>query len=167
MPNWCENYVQLSGPKDRIEDIVAAATSGTEDAGFFDHALPLSEETGISDRYDRWGTKWDVTDADASDVEQLSDDIAEVELSFMTAWSPPIGVYEALSDNLVKVQAYYYEPGMAFCGVFEDEQDHEYPIDIDTGDFFEVDEHGMRLNELFGIRDDLKSINSEEYDHEW
>ena len=39
-----------------------------------------------------------------------------VHLRFETAWSPPIGWYEALNALDMTVEAYYFEPGCAFCG---------------------------------------------------
>jgi len=157
MPNWCENYLELRGPKDQIEGIIEAATS----TGFFNHVVPLSDDAGIGSAVEAWGTKWDVTDADILESEDLPNEMAEVQLSFMTAWCPPIEVYEALCDKGFVVYGMYYEPGCLFCGVFEDEEDHEYPIDIDNTEFFEVDEHGIHIDEMYGIVDDLKSYNEE------
>ncbi len=43
-------------------------------------------------------------------------------------WGPPDKIFEQLSQDYQSVLAYYYEPGMAFCGRFEDGFDNQYEI---------------------------------------
>jgi hypothetical protein len=49
---------------------------------------------------------------------------------FDSAWSPPITAYEKLSDLIgFKVEAYYCEEGVGFCGKWTTEGgDEEYEI---------------------------------------
>jgi hypothetical protein len=58
------------------------------------------EKHGYANWYDfcvnTWGTKWDT---DAYDTVTLPADSNNVTFGFDTAWSPPIGVYEALLDQ--------------------------------------------------------------------
>ena len=49
--------------------------------------------------------------------------------SFDTAWSPPIAFYERLQELGFVVRAYYFEPGMGFCGIWNDGDDQFYNIE--------------------------------------
>lgn len=82
-------------------------------------------EYGYRNWYDfcvaEWGTKWDVGGEDTY-VEVTKDSAAEdkwyLNFSFDSAWAPPIEIYEAIAEAGHEIEAYYYEPGMAFCGKF-------------------------------------------------
>jgi len=100
-----------------------------------------------------WGTKWDIG-SDNNEVRGLNPTIVDNEatMSFDSAWSPPIGLYKELVLRGFRVIASYFEPGMAFCGIFEDgEEDYtEYHSkdmipkriwdDYNLSEFFEDDE---------------------------
>lgn len=73
----------------------------------------------------RWGTKWDVGDDDG--IDEQTD--TSVDFAFDSAWSPPIAAYAALEELGFTVTAYYYEPGMGFCGKYELGEDTEYKTD--------------------------------------
>lgn len=81
---------------------------------------------------DVWGTKWDV-----SGVSILSRTDNTLSLTFDTAWSPPIGVYNELTDKGFFVEATYVEAGMGYDGFYfagNDETgsiDYSYPMDAD------------------------------------
>lgn len=162
MPNWCSNSVQVAGPKEFIQGLAAAATAGefcnfikpvpkeltdTVAGSFSDSAEQAAQELreksnldeyGYRNWYDfcvaEWGTKWDVG-GDECYVEVMEDTGTGkwvLNFSFDSAWSPPIEIYEALADLEHEVQAYYYEPGLAFCGKFTNRAGDEcYDI---TGD---------------------------------
>jgi hypothetical protein len=53
----------------------------------------------------------------------------EVSCSFDSAWSPPLGLYDKLFELGYDVKASYWEPGMAFCGIWDNGADNycEYP----------------------------------------
>ena len=51
-------------------------------------------------------------------------------ISFDTAWSPPIQLYDRLVELGYDVDATYFEPGMGFCGVYYNGDD-DY---VDYGD---------------------------------
>jgi len=88
------------------------------------------EKYGTANWYDwgiaNWGCKWD-TDADTWD---RTDNV--LTLGFVTAWSPPIALYEYLVGNGFVVDAGYYEPGMALAGTWVDGEDRI------EGDIFDV-----------------------------
>jgi len=151
MPNWCNNGITLT--HEDPEMIQRAAKSLSEGnflaefipipeslhivSGFMgdaDEQTKLEEATarnlavhGYGNWYDfcvnNWGTKWDVQ-CDSVDIE----DDNTVSGSFDSAWAPPITAYEKLKELGFTITAYYYEPGMAFVGKWDDGVDdcHEY-----------------------------------------
>jgi hypothetical protein len=71
-------------------------------------------------------------------------------LGFESAWSPPIGAYEKLTDLGFTIRAMYYEPGMAFAGIWEDGQDDYYEYGgLDSAGIAEA--LPVELDEAFGI----------------
>jgi len=143
MPNWCNNFVEISHEDPAKIRALADAMNNSE---FCSHVIPTPKELtetvagsvpegpqrdaheaqmernvelyGAKDWYDyqisRWGTKWDVGGDSQADV---SDDGKTMTASFDSAWSPPQGVYQELHEKGYTVRAYYYESGMAYCGV--------------------------------------------------
>jgi hypothetical protein len=71
-----------------------------------------------------WGTKWDIG-SDNGEVHGLNPTIVDNEatMSFDSAWSPPIGLYEELDRLGFMVDATYFEPGMGYCGIWHDGDD--------------------------------------------
>ena len=139
MPNWCSNQATIHGTKDQILELVGAYERG----GVIEHYLPTprepddqsrllgedkpfnpDEDTTTSWYYWRianWGTKWDFGKTEYTADEECDWQVDEegyglVHLRFETAWSPPAGLYEALDKLDMTVEAYYFEPGCAFCG---------------------------------------------------
>lgn len=176
MPNWCSNHITVRGSNQaeiqRLVDAFALSDFcntvlpcpdelNNPDTGSFggDNAeakdqlrAELIEKYGYSGWYDwcvsNWGTKWDVQ---CDDVE-IDDDGLGFSGGFDSAWSPPIGVMEALVEQGFEVTLYYYEPGMGYCGKWEDGVDdcYEYggensktvrqAIGADLDDFFGISE---------------------------
>jgi hypothetical protein len=156
MPNWCSNSVQVAGPKEFIQGLAAAATAGdfckfikpvpetltnTAAGSFSDAADQTAQELREKSNLDKygyrhwydfcvaeWGTKWDVGGEDTyvEVTENLETGKWILNFSFDSAWSPPIEIYEALAELEHEVEAYYYEPGMAFCGKFTNAAGDEY-----------------------------------------
>ena len=92
-----------------------------------------------------WGTKWDVGgDGGADDIP------GGLMLSFDSAWAPPTKAYEQLVEQGFEIQAMYYEPGMAFCGIWEDGSDDYYEYGGMSADEIEA-ELPAELDEAFGI----------------
>lgn len=123
MPNWCENVVSITAPKEIIDGI-EAELSKEEGGEFLNHLHPIGEWD-----YDKcvteWGTKWDAT---VHNYDRKSE--VEIEVSFDTAWAPPLRAYEAFLDRVndpnVSLMAHYFEPGMCFTGYFENGIDEYY-----------------------------------------
>lgn len=113
MPNWCANSVTLTHQDPaKIDAVVKAYGQGR----LLEHVVPLpGSEWNYNFCVNNWGTKWDVG-GEHADYTRL--DPNTVELSFDSAWSPPCQAYEQMCDDGFEVDAWYWEPGMAFCGRF-------------------------------------------------
>jgi hypothetical protein len=92
--------------------------------------LPLPEgENWYNWQINNWGTKWDIGAEMGTDREEYHGLKAtrvgnEVSCSFDSAWSPPVGLYDKLVELGYDVKASYWEPGMAFCGIWNDGADN-------------------------------------------
>lgn len=79
-----------------------------------------------------WGTKWDVgynPDVDnTATIEEDEDGNKFVHVDFDSAWSPPTDAYDKLVDLGYGINAYYYEPGVGFCGRYDEEGDQTFEI---------------------------------------
>jgi hypothetical protein len=118
MPNWCINSATIKCPSKEIYDTLIAAI--IENKWFKTFAPlgldPAQYENGWDFRTacNVWNTKWDAVEAEIT-----SRDDAEyiLDVSFDTAWSPPLGVYELMNKNFdIEITAYYYELGCSFFG---------------------------------------------------
>ncbi len=76
---------------------------------------------------EKWGTKWEA-DSISYDIKKRSNKWVTVQIYFLSAWSPPEKVYEAMLDILWLqfVRAYYYEGGMGLCGQFTENKGLHY-----------------------------------------
>jgi hypothetical protein len=192
MPNWCNNTIEISHEdRSKMEALVAAVNEGK----FFNHVIPVPEslhivagragadETdeqkalveaqtknmathGYKDWYDfcvnTWGTKWDT---DPYNPVELPADSNKVTFGFDTAWGPATGVYDALMDQGFSVRAYYYEPGMAFCGIHDENGDDSYEIGGMSADDV-ADMLPTELDEMFCISDCIREYEEDNEDPE-
>jgi hypothetical protein len=140
MPNWCENSLRLQ--HDDAEMIARAKTAYTRGELLAEFVPLPNGEWDYSWCVDNWGTKWDVGGGNFI----VSFKPGEVDMAFDSAWAPPIAAYERLQDLGFRVIARYYEPNMAFCGIFDETGDTCYdlsnmtaaevantiPVDLDT-----------------------------------
>ena len=184
MPNWCNNQMDISGTKEMMDEVESALKEGellgkllpvppelNITAGSLGHNTPEQleleekekanrEKYGYANWYDfcvnEWGTKWDIS---LVSYERLSE--TEITLSFDTAWAPPIVAYEKLVEMGYAIRAYYYEPGMAFCGRFEDGFDEYYEIGGKSADEVEA-EIPADLDEMFCIVEEIRNYEEEE-----
>ena len=156
MPNWCNNTVEISHPdRSKMEALVAAVNEGkfcnhvipvpeslhivagcvSDEA----EQKKLEEDTerniqvhGYGNWYDfcvaRWGTKWDVEAYNPVEFDSEWDKNNKITTGFDSAWSPPLGVYEALIEQGFAVRGYYYESGMAYCGIYDESGDDYYEV---------------------------------------
>ena len=181
MPNWCNNTITLTGPKEKITAIYAKAK---EDNALLQQLKPMPEALegttspsptegkvqplvdGFDNWYDwrvqNWGSKWDV---DADNLE-LSEDGTTIEGWFDSAWAPPIHAYEYfLTDNEdCSIKSYYYEGGMDFGGLWEDFADAEVTMSDFTADEMEDPSSGLiyDLNEHFNFSEYVREYEEEQ-----
>lgn len=193
MPNWCNNFVEVSHEDPaKIRALADAMNRGEfcneiipvpEDlkivagsVGDPDEQAKLEAQTranvdkhGYGNWYDfcvnRWGTKWDVGGDGQADV---SDDGLSMNASFDSAWSPPVGVYEELVNQGYTVVGYYYESGMAFAGVYDNGSDEYWEIGGMSADEV-ADTLPSELDDMFCISEDIRSYQEEEEEEltEW
>jgi hypothetical protein len=124
MPNWCLNNLTVEHSDPSMVDRFEAAYNRGETCNEF---IPVPEDIG-DDWWDfcvnNWGTKWDIGADIGSDKEEYYGLKAtrvgnQVSGTFDSAWAPPVGLYEKLVELGYNVKASYFEPGMAFCGIYD------------------------------------------------
>jgi hypothetical protein len=126
MPNWCNNYVTLTGPKEKIDELIIELKKADERDETYQilntlRPKPEGEEDWYMWNVNHWGTKWDVSIAGYEIIDENT-----VSLSFDSAWAPPIALYEFLESEDWSVDAFYNEEGMGFCGRYFDGFDDSY-----------------------------------------
>jgi hypothetical protein len=88
---------------------------GINGGNLFEEFVPIPKDYPENTSYSGlWGTKWDLP----SDDYTVHDHGTSITLFFMSAWSPPIEVYQAMVEDGLNVDAKYHEGGMAFYGYF-------------------------------------------------
>lgn len=187
MPNWCSNHITVRGTDPAEIQRLADAFSRGE---FCDAVVPVPEilknpetttnygdpekqaaadriraeavaATGYQSWYDfctsNWGTKWDIGEEGAGEI---SVDGLEFSGGFESAWAPPMGVAEALVQQGFNVVLYYYEPGMAFVGKYEDGCDECYELGGETSKTVRA-AIGDELDDFFGISEQMAEYEAE------
>jgi hypothetical protein len=136
MPNWCENVATFTGPREKLDALIA----GAERAALLQTIRPMPEtvfqggvgtaereEHGDNNWYDwrvsKWGTKWDVA------CDSIADDGESVTFHFDSAWTPPIDAYAYAGERGLGVKAMYCEPGMDFVGRYDEGGDSSTTLD--------------------------------------
>lgn len=189
MPNWCNNHIQIRGSDpaeiqrladamregkfcDSIipvpEDLQIVAGRVGDDTN--PEQIELERQTaenirkyGVGNWYDfcvrRWGTKWDVGGGDA--VVNCDPDGLGFSASFDSAWSPPMGIVEELTNRGLSVTLYYNEPGMAYVGKYEDGVDDYYEYGGETSKTVR-DAIGDELDDFWAISESMAEYEDEE-----
>lgn len=184
MPNWCYNIVELEHsdpamitraheafkrgeflnefvpiPQDLRDTVAGSLGSGEEQRLLEERTARNQEKYGYGNWYDfcvsEWGTKWDV--GGDSDVDDGSPDPTHLTLSFDSAWAPPIDAYRKIVERHgFNIKAYYYEPGMSFCGTWDNDCDDDY-YELSGMNADQVEETiPAELNEMFDISDSMR-----------
>ena len=187
MPNWCNNTIELY--HEDIE-MINRAKAALERGEFLNEFIPVPEELkivagrvgdnndenqiahekrmeenlqkcGYSTWYDfcinQWGCKWDVGGDDANVTVGHFNNLTA---SFDSPWGPPIQAYEKLEELGFMIRASYYEPGMQFCGYYEEGYDDYY--DLGGMDSAEVAETiPSHIDEMFCIVENMQECEAE------
>ena len=192
MPNWCNNTIELY--HEDIE-MINRAKAALERGEFLNEFIPVPEELkivagrvgdnadenqiahekrmeenlqkcGYSTWYDfcinQWGCKWDVGGGDANVTVGHFNNLTA---SFDSPWGPPIQAYEKLEELGFIIRASYYEPGMQFCGYYEEGYDDYY--DLGGMDSAEVAETiPSHIDEMFCISEQMQEWELENEEEE-
>ena len=152
MPNWCNNQVEISGPKKVIDQIQKIVDENhikddndpniPEDQGLLDWMCPMPKELrttqadgterkdllekyGHSDWYGWANDNWG-TKWDIHEFYGFTrKNESTIEFGFDTAWAPALTAFEtwlAKNDDC-SVKCTYYEPGCDFAGVWDNGHD--------------------------------------------
>ena len=187
MPNWCNNTLEITHtdpamierarvafkegrlcnefvPVPESLHIVAGMVGerGSPEQNELEVKEALNLAThGYATWYDfcvnEWGTKWDVGGDDLGPAQDIPNGLI---MSFDSAWAPPVAFYEKLLDLGFSVRASYYEPGMAFAGLWEDGADDYYEYGgMTSAEVAEMlPEH---LDEAYGISESMAEWEAE------
>jgi len=192
MPNWCNNYLELTHddpemitrarkafaagrlldefcpvPKDL--NIVAGRVGSDLDA----EQIKLEEDTkrnlethGYANWYDycvnEWGTKWDVGgDGDMATLDGPN----AIRMNFDSAWAPPVPAMQKFQDLGFKVKLVYWESGMCFCGLYDENGDDYYEYSDMTADELEK-EINPEIDECMCIIENLREWEEENAEQE-
>ena len=184
MPNWCNNSVEIYHDDPKMIERVRTAFNGE---GLLQEFIPVPqalrdtvsgsmgedkraeheaqqaanvEKYGYANWYDfcvnEWGTKWEIG-ADGNPAQDIPGGLM---LGFESAWAPPTAAYEKLQAMGFRITAMYYEPGMAFAGIWEDGIDSYYEYgDMSAAEVAEC--FPKELDEAFGISESMAEWEAE------
>ena len=125
MPNWCYNYLKITGSKESIKpiaDILEQEIEKKENGHLFiplvgmdEDMTPEQYENGgwYDHNINRFGCKWDPC------VWEFEPDIddTEIVMGFDTAWSPAVGFADLLTQKYgVETRLEFHEGGNYFAG---------------------------------------------------
>jgi len=150
MPNHTDNRVILSHDDSQQIDNIYNIMN-TDDTELCNYLVPEPRDdageptSGWYDwRLQHWGTKWDIYNATCDRM-----DANTLVLSFDTAWSPPIPIYDKLVDMGFEVNARYLDEGWLYVGEYIDGNDWS------TGDVESVVTEYPELDLEFGISEHM------------
>lgn len=163
MPNWCHNQAKIIFPNKELHQKFDTAI---KDDCLFSTFVPLDIEEGkwdLEKAIELWGTKWESSDIRIEEVPLTMDNSdIEMNISFETAWAPPIGFYERLNKNYgIFVFAMFHEAGEQVFGKCTYKEDlekidyHNYP-----NTYLQLD----RIRERIGINGELDEYMSCEWE---
>ena len=189
MPNWCNNTLTLEHDDPAM---ITRAKEALDRGEFLQEFIPVPkaltdtvagfmgedqreaheaqqraniEKYGYKDWYDfcvgEWGTKWDVGGDGQSDIHP---DGKTLFTSFDSAWSPPVNAYAKLEALGFRVNAMFYESGMAFAGSYEDGNCDDFSLEGMSAD--EIEQDYPEINDAFGIADSIRDYEAENAEEE-
>ena len=122
MPNWCENKLIVFADNSNDLEKFKDKMKGNLDRFLWSfHPMPRALEGTRAPQdnpnwydwcHENWGTKWDV------EITIETKDENHVELSFDSAWAPPINWLKKVAKDYpdLNFSLKYNEPGMGFYG---------------------------------------------------
>lgn len=127
MPNHCNNTLTIKSDNTGfLQSLMNELKMSDGNPKFLEKLVPFTGDISYEWDYDwcvqHWGTKWDIFD-----VTYASLDGGTLEVSFTTAWSPPV---EALVTGMLNhdytFELYYEEGGCCFIGHAEGDGESHY-----------------------------------------
>jgi hypothetical protein len=192
MPNWCNNYLELEHEDPAM---IERAKTAFADAKLLAEFCPvpeslhivagrvgddndeaqkkLEEDTarniathGYANWYDycvnEWGTKWDVGgEGDQATVTGPN----SISMGFDSAWAPPTAAMEKFMDLGFKVKLVYWESGMCFCGLFDENGDDYFDYTDMSADEVEANIN-PEIDECMCIVENLREWEEENAEQE-
>lgn len=187
MPNWCYNNLDITATNDEQKAMLEKVSKAEAADGFIGMFMPLPEilkdttspapadldedlrnamiaQTGYDNWYDwqvaKWGTKWD------PEIVSCEFDGETLSVSFDSAWAPPTAFYDWLVEQGYEVFATYYEPGVDYAGIYDDNGDRtiDNVSEVARSDESEWSDDFVELNEVYGIYDEVAMWDEEDED---
>ncbi len=185
MPNWCSNNLVLEHddpamikrafdalergeflqefipvPKELTETMSGFHGDADKQAALEAQTRANVEKYGYGNWYDycvgEWGTKWDVGEQGCSDIHPEG---RMLHTSFDSAWSPPVNAYQKLEALGFRVEAQFYESGMAFAGTYSDGNCDDFSLEGITAD--DIEENYPEVDDCFGISESIREYERE------
>jgi len=185
MPNWCNNNLVLEHddpamikraydalerceflqefipvPKELTETISGSYGDEEKQAALEAQTRANIEKYGYGNWYDycvnEWGTKWDVGEQGCSDIHP---DGKMLHTSFDSAWAPPVNAYQKLEALGFRVEAQFYESGMAFAGTYSDGNCDDFSLEGMSAD--DIEQQYPEIDECFGISESIREYEAE------
>ena len=147
MPNWCNNYIEICGPTDKVKSLWKKAQHNWENDsyGLLHAMVPMPEALqdtvspspkdgsqplvdGFTNWHEwcvcNWGTKWDINDS-LDDIMDHGNGTSTISGWFDTAWSPPVAAYNNFlaKNEDIQIYATYEESGMDYAGIYDNGED--------------------------------------------
>lgn len=153
MPNYCSNDLFIQGDKQSISKLKEELfiTKNDEIELTFNRIVPMPKgyiESGewYDWSWENWGTKWDAFETYVVDEGNKE----EINVSFTTAWAPPLPFFYALANKYpdVTIECHFIETGCEICGSFFSdemgvrEQEEEMVYVNDNGDLLVMESNG-------------------------
>lgn len=184
MPNWCNNNLVLEHDDPAM---IKRAYDALERGEFLSEFIPVPKDLsdtvsgfmgddkreaheaqmarnielyGYKDWYDfcvgEWGTKWDCGEQGCQDIHPEG---RMLHTSFDTAWAPPVNAYEKLEALGFRVEAMFYEGGMAFAGSYSEGHCEEISLEGMSAD--DVENQYPEIDECFGISESIREYQAD------
>ena len=136
MPNWTENDLDVKGLLSEVNLFIKKA-KGTNGDIDFNNFVPYPDDFikkdvkamnskkakdgfnsgGFEWCCNNWGTKWNACDI-VMDLKTTNGKTSKLQVSFSTAWSPPLPIIKAMSKAFPTLTFVlnFYEAGCSFAG---------------------------------------------------
>lgn len=185
MPNWCNNSIEIVGPREKIRALWAQAQKDQEQGGGLLRGLRPEPEYGDEEdnqtmpnwwnwRVENWGTKWEISneglefeeDQDGNFDNGTGKPYARIIGWFDSAWAPPVDACAFYSDANpdVRITLDYHEPGMCFVGRFTAEDGVTNDDYMEYGGFDSNtvrDEIGEEMDDFWNISESMAEWESD------